>query len=46
MSRAYINGVEVKIYDYQDGYCKCYIPELDITDWFNENVIEVGYAED
>ena len=38
---AYINGLNVIIYDFQGDYCKCFVPEVGITDWFNKNLIEV-----
>lgn len=41
MSKAFVNGVEVTIYDYKDGKAKCYVPELDITAWYRLDQIEV-----
>lgn len=40
-SKAYVNGVEVTIYDYQDGKAKCFVPELGITSWYRLDQIEV-----
>ena len=41
MSKALVNGVEVIIYDYQNGKAKCYVPELNIMNWYSLNQIEV-----
>lgn len=41
MVKAYINGVEVKIYGYKNGQALCYFPDLGTKDWYNMNMIEV-----
>ena len=40
-SKAYVNGVEVTVYDYQGDKVKCFVPELGITTWYRLNQIEV-----
>lgn len=45
MSRAYINGVEVIIYDFQNGEAKCYVPSLDIKGWYGLDQIEVKHVK-
>lgn len=40
-SKAYVNGVEVIVYDYQENKAKCYVPELNITNWYRLDQIEV-----
>lgn len=46
MSAAYVNGIEVTIYDFKDGKAKCYVPDLDICNWYNLHQIEVKYVKD
>lgn len=51
MSKAYINGIPVIIKEFRREYdaeakaykgkCRCYIPELNLVDWFNMEMIEV-----
>ena len=40
-AKAYVNGVEVTVYDYQGDRAKCFVPELGITSWYKINQIEV-----
>lgn len=42
-AKAYVNGVEVVIYDYADGKAKCFVPELGVTSWYRLNQIEVTF---
>ena len=44
MAKAYINGVEVIVYDYDGNMALCYIPSLEIRGWYNHNLIEVRYV--
>ena len=49
--KAYINGIEVIIKEFRryydeesrgyNGKCKCYVPAVDIVDWFNIEMIEI-----
>ena len=49
--KAYINGIEVVIKEFRryydkesrgyKGKCKCYVPAVDIVDWFNIEMIEI-----
>ena len=51
MSKAFINGIPVVIKEFRrqynpdtrsyEGKCKCFVPEVDIVDWFNMEMIEV-----
>lgn len=41
MIGAFINGTEVIIYEFKGKMAKCYVPEFDITNWYNLNQIEV-----
>ena len=43
MTKAYVNGTEVKIYDFRGDEALCFIPELDTKDWYKLNMIEVRY---
>lgn len=43
MAKAYINGVEVKIYDFKGKSALCFFPDLDTKGWYNMNLIEVRY---
>lgn len=39
--RAYVNGVEVVIREFQDDQARCYIPSMDICNWYKLSLIEV-----
>lgn len=41
MKKAFINGLEAVIYDYDGEWVKCYIPEVGITDWYFGGLIEI-----
>lgn len=41
MAKAYINGVEVTIYEFQGDKARCYVPEYDLTNWYRLDQIEV-----
>lgn len=43
MAKAYINGTEVTVYDYNGDQALCYIPALNIKGWYKQNLIEVRY---
>lgn len=43
MAKAYINGTEVTVYDYKGDQALCYIPALDIKEWYKQNLIEVRH---
>ena len=43
MTKAYINGTEVIVYDYTNDETLCYIPAFDIKGWYKQNLIEVRY---
>lgn len=43
MTKAFVNGVEVVIYDFQENKAKCFIPELGIENWYRFDQIEVRY---
>lgn len=45
-AKAFINGVEVKVYAYEGDRALCYIPELDTKDWYKQNLIEVRLCLD
>lgn len=40
-SKAYINGIEVVVYDFSGDQALCYVPEIGVKSWFNQNMIEV-----
>lgn len=44
--KAFINGIEVVVYDFSDGQALCYVPEVGVKEWFKTNMIEVRNAED
>ena len=39
--RAYVNGIEVTVYDFQDEKALCFIPEIGVKSWYRLNEIEV-----
>ena len=43
MAKAYINGTEVTVYDYNGDQALCYIPALNIKGWYKQNLIEVRH---
>lgn len=43
MSRATINGINVIVYDFKEDQALCYIPALNIKEWYKQNLIEVRY---
>lgn len=43
MSKAYINGTEVTVYDYKEDQALCYIPALNVKGWYKQNLIEVRH---
>ena len=43
MAKAYINGIEVTVYEYRGEEALCYIPALNIKGWYKQNLIEVRY---
>ena len=43
MAKAYINGTEVRVYEYKGDEVLCYIPALHIKGWYKQNLIEVRY---
>ena len=40
-SKAFVNGVEITVYDFQGDKVKCFVQELGITAWYRLNQIEV-----
>ena len=44
MAKAYINGIEVTVYEYRGEEALCYIPILNIKGWYKQNLIEVMYT--
>lgn len=40
-SKAFINGIEVVVYDFSDDQALCYVPEVGVKEWFNMDMIEV-----
>lgn len=40
-SKAFINGIEVVVYDFSDGQALCCVPEVGVKEWFKMNMIEV-----
>ena len=44
MAKAYINGIEVVVYDFDGDRALCYIPSLEIRGWYKQNLIEVRYG--
>lgn len=45
MAKAYINGLEVTVYDFDGDFCKCYVPEVGITQWYHMNLIALKLDE-
>lgn len=43
MAKAYINGIEVTVYEYRNEEALCYIPVLNIKGWYRQNLIELRY---
>lgn len=43
MVKAFVNGIEVTIYDYQEDKALCFIPEMGVKNWYRLNQIEVRY---
>ncbi len=41
MTKAYVNGVEVTVYEYKNDEAKCFIPSLGISCWYKLGLIEV-----
>ena len=41
MAKAYINGIEVIVYDFSGDQALCYVPEVGVKEWFKMNMIEV-----
>ena len=46
MSKAYISETQVIVKDFQEGKALCYIPSLDICNWYRLNEIEVVNDQD
>ena len=41
MSKAFVNGVEVTVYEYRNDEAKCFIPSMGISNWYKLSMIEV-----
>ena len=41
MANAYINGIEVVVYEFSGDQALCYVPEVGVKEWFKMNMIEV-----
>lgn len=43
--KAYVNGIEVVIYEYEEDSAKCYIPSMNITNWYKLSMIKIDVQE-
>ena len=41
MSKAFVNGVEVSIREFRGDEAKCFVPSLNICNWYKLSMIEV-----
>ena len=41
MIKAFVNGVEVTVYEYRNDEAKCFIPSMGICNWYKLSMIEV-----
>ena len=41
MTKAFVNGVEVTVYEFKEDSAKCFVPSLNICNWYKLSMIEV-----